>query len=58
MRLSVPGKILATVILDRIYEVLDGRMREGQADFRRGKSCADQIFVLRNIIKQSVEGRK
>ena len=56
--LSVPGKMLAMIILDRIYVALDGKMREGQAGFRRGRSCADQIFVLRNIIEQSVEWRK
>ena len=56
--LSVPGKIMAMILLDRIYEALDGRMREGQAGFRSGRSCADQIFVLRNIIEQSVEWQR
>ena len=56
--LSVPGKVMAMIILDRIYETLDEKMREGQSGFRRGRSCADQIFVLRNIIEQSVEWRK
>ena len=56
--LSVPGKILAMILLDRIYEAIDGRIREGQAGFRGGRSCADQIFVLRNIIEQSVEWQR
>ena len=56
--LSVPGKILAMILLDRIYEAIDGRMREGQAGFRSGRSCAYQIFVLRNIIEQSVEWQR
>ena len=56
--LSVPGKVLAMIILERIYESLDERMKEGQAGFRRGRSCGDQIFVLRNIIEQSVEWRR
>ena len=56
--LSVPGKVMAMILLDRIYEALDGKMREGQAGFRGGRSCADQIFVLRNIIEQSVEWQR
>ena len=56
--LSVPGKIMAMVILDRIYTVLDEKLREGQAGFRRGRSCADQIFALRNLIEQSEEWRR
>ena len=56
--LSVPGKFMAMVILDRIYTVLDVKLREGQAGFRRGRSCADQIFALRNLIEQSVEWRR
>ena len=49
---------MTMIILDRIYETLDEKMREGQSGFRRGRSYADQIFVLRNIIEQSVEWRK
>ena len=56
--LSVPGKVMAMILLDRIYEALDGKIREGQAGFRVGRSCADQIFVLRNIIEQSVEWQR
>ena len=56
--LSVPCKVLAEIVLERIYESLEQRMREGQAGFRKGRSCADQIFVLRNIIEQSVEWRR
>ena len=33
-------------------------MREGQTGFRRVRSCADQIVVLRNVIEQPVQRRK
>ena len=56
--LSVPGKVLAAIVLERIYGSLEQYIREGQAGFRKGRSCADQIFVLRNIIEQSVEWRR
>ena len=53
--LSAPDKVLAMIILECIYESLDGRINERQAGIRRGRSCIDQIFVLRNLIKQSVD---
>jgi len=34
---------------------VDGRLREEQAGFRNGRSCADQIATLRIIIEQSIE---
>ena len=55
---SVPDKIMAIILFDHIYEALDGRMRDRQASFRGGRSCADHIFVLRNIIEQSVEWQR
>ena len=55
--LSVTAKVLAMIILERIYESLDERMNEGEVRFRRGRPCVDQIFVLRSLIEQSVEWR-
>ena len=53
--LSVPGKIFCRVMLHRIKTSLDKILREEQAGFRPGRSCTDQIFVLRTIIEQSIE---
>ena len=53
--LSVPGKIFCRVLLQRIRQGVDKRLREEQAGFRSGHSCTDQIFVLRNIVEQSLE---
>ena len=53
--LSVPGKIFCRVLLQRIRQGVDKRVREEQAGFRCGRSCTDQIFVLRNIVEQSLE---
>ena len=54
----MPGKILAMIILECFSVKLDECMREEQAGFRIGRSCSDQIFVLRNIIEQSVEWQR
>ena len=53
--LSVPGKVLCRIIIDRIKGGVDGMLRKEQGGFRTGRSCIDQIFVLRNIIEQCVE---
>lgn len=39
----------------RLYPAVDQKVRQGQAGFRRGRGCIDQIFALRNIIEQSLE---
>lgn len=53
--LSVPGKVLGIVLLRRLRRAVDQRLREEQAGFRAGRSCSEQIFILRTIIEQTVE---
>ena len=56
--LSVPGKVLCIVLLNRLRGAVDQILREEQAGFRQGRSCMDQIFTLRNIIEQCAENQK
>ena len=53
--LSVPSKVFCKILLGRIDEVIDNKLREEQAGFRRGRGCIDQIFAIRNIIEQCIE---
>lgn len=53
--LSLPSKVLARVVLERIKEAIDNNLRDEQAGFRCGRSCTDQIATLRIIIEQSLE---
>lgn len=53
--LSLPSKILARLILERIKKAVDEQLREEQAGFRAGRSCTDQIATLRIIVEQSIE---
>jgi len=55
MLLPVTSKILSRVILNRISTTVDPHLRKEQAGFRKGRSCADQIFTLRQIMEQSNE---
>ena len=57
MLLSVPGKVLSKVILERLKVAVDSKLRKNQAGFRSGRSCADQIVSLRIIIEQALEQR-
>ena len=53
--LSVPGKILNRIILERIKGKMDQTLREQHAGFRQDRSCTDQIATLRIIVEQSIE---
>ena len=53
--LSVPRKVFCIVLLRRLQQSVDNQLREQQAGFRRGRSCYEQIFVLRSIIEQTLE---
>ena len=55
MLLSVPGKVLNRIILERVREAVDPKLRDQQAGFRRNRSCADQTASLRIIVEQSTE---
>ena len=50
MLLSVPGKVLNRVLLERMKDDVDLTLRDNQAGFRKNRSCADQIASLRTII--------
>ena len=53
--LSVPGKVLTRVILNRIGKIIDEKLRDNQCGFRPGRGCSDQIFTLRQLIIEQTE---
>ena len=55
MLLSTAGNVLNRILLERMKEAVDPRLRDQQAGFRRNRSCADQIASLRVIVEQSLE---
>jgi len=50
--LSVAGKILGRIIIDRIRNGVDKKLRMEQAGYRSGRGTTEQVFVLRNILEQ------
>ena len=55
MLLSVPGKVINRIILERLKNEVDNILRDHQAGFRQGRGCIDQIATLRIIVEQSLE---
>ncbi|XP_070493805.1 uncharacterized protein [Chironomus tepperi] len=53
--LSVISKVFMSVILQRLMDPIETRLRKEQAGFRPYRSCIDQISTLRIIVEQSIE---
>ena len=47
--LSIPGKVLNRILLERMKAAVDNRLRDQQAGFRQDRSCTDHIATLRII---------
>ena len=44
------GKVYSMIIVDRVKAFLDSKISEEQAGFRPGRSCADQMFTIRQLM--------
>ena len=51
----VPSKVFGRVLIDRIRDGVNSKLRDEQVGFRSGRGTVEQIFILRNIIEQVVE---
>ena len=55
MLLSVHGKVLDRILLERMKTAADSKLCDNQAGFRQSRSCTDHIATLRISIEQSLE---
>ncbi len=53
--LDVVGKVLARVIQTRLQDMAADFLPESQGGFRRGRSCTDMIFSVRQLIEKTIE---
>ena len=53
--LSVPGKVLSLVLLDRLETIIDPQLMVSQCGFRKGWGTVDQIWIARQIIERATE---
>ena len=49
--LSIIGKVLNRVLLNRLKFAVDPHLRDQQAGFRKNRTCADQIVTMRIILE-------
>ena len=49
--LSIAAKFYNKILLNRIRDEVDPILRKNQAGFRAGSSCAQQIHILRRVLK-------
>jgi hypothetical protein len=53
--LNVASKIFARCIFVKMQDRVEEILRKQHAGFRRGRACMDQTFIIRRIIKESIE---
>ena len=47
--LSVPGKVLALILLERLQTIIEPQLMEAQCGFQKGHGTVDQIWVVRQV---------
>ena len=52
--LVIASKVLGKILIKRLKNGADKRLRAEQAGFRQGRSTTEQIFILHNIIEQTM----
>ena len=55
--LDVVGKVVATILQERLQVLAEQGLPESQCGFRKGRSCTDMIFVVRQLMEKSWEHR-
>ena len=53
--LDVVGKVVARVVQLRLQQVAEEELPESQCGFRRGRGCADMLFVIRQLVEKAAE---
>ena len=53
--LAIPGKIFLRILLERMKEKMNNKLRESQYGFRPGRGTVDAVFIVRQIIEKAKE---
>ena len=53
--LSIPGKVLSLILLERLQTIIDPRLLDSQCGFRKGRGTVDKIWVTRQLVEQANE---
>ena len=52
--MSIAAKVYNKAILNRILLIVDQILRRNQAGFRKGRSCTQQIHIIRRLIEGAI----
>ena len=55
--LDVVGKVVATILQERLQALAEQELPESQCGFRKGRSCTDMIFAVHQVMETSWEHR-
>ena len=55
LSLSVPGKVLSLILLERLKKIIEPQLQEAQCGFREGRGTTDQIWAVRQLVEKSLE---
>ena len=50
--LDVVGKVVASILQERLQKLAEGAVPESQYGFRAGRSCTDIIFTVRQLVEK------
>jgi len=50
--MSIAAEVCSRAILNHIYKKVEKKLRPFQARFRRGRSCAEQMQIIRHILEE------
>ena len=53
--LDVVGKLVTRVLQERLQKVAEQELPESQCGFRKGCSCSDMIFTVRQLVEKTIE---
>ena len=53
--MSVPGKVLALVLLERMQVIVEPQLLEAQCGFRKGRSTVYQIWLTQQVVERAAE---
>ena len=56
--MDVVGKVLGRIVQGRLQVIAEKILPESQSGFRKGRGCADMIFVARQLVEKVREHGK
>ena len=56
--LSIPGKVYVRILDNKVRAITEAKVLDEQGAFRKKRSCADQMFTVRQLGEKIIEKNK